>query len=116
MDVDDDAGRDEPMDMTILMIGDDGWYTTERLRGRACRRQALDRTSVDRDRALATMTMAEFADFLSQADEVESKGETKIDGKTAEHFQGKVNAREVAEETGGETAKRFKRACSATGT
>ena len=63
---------------------------------------------MDRTGALATMTMAEFANFLSNADQVESKGETKIDGKTAEHFQGKVNAREVAEKTGGETAKRFR--------
>jgi len=95
----------ESLDMTIVMIGHDTWYTAKDLEGELPDGKRWVH-EVKRTGALPTMTMAEFADFLSRADEVENKGETTIDGKTVEHFQGKVNAHEVAEETGGETAKR----------
>jgi hypothetical protein len=65
---------------------------------------------VDRTSAANTMSMSEFAEFLAGADEIEDKGEVQLRGKATTHYQGRVSAREVAEKTGGETAKRFEEA------
>ena len=56
------------------------------------------------------MSMSEFAEFLAGTDEIEDKGEVQLRGKATTHYQGRVSAREVAEKTGGETAKRFEEA------
>ncbi len=107
MDVRMTSSEDEvPTDMAMLMIRDDTWYSFKDSEGLLPDGKRWVH-SVDTSTAPTTMTMAEFADFLAGADEVSSEGDTTIDGKPVEHFQGKVNAREVAEETGGDTAKRF---------
>jgi hypothetical protein len=98
-------GSGEKVPMQMLLIRDDTWYTFDGLEELGAKWVH----SVDRSTAPSTMSMAEFAEFLANADEVESKGETQLGGRTVEHFQGEVNAREVAEETGGETAKRFEK-------
>jgi len=105
MDVEFTDGSGEKVPMQMLLIRDDTWYTFDGLEELGAKWVH----SVDRSTAPSTMSMAEFAEFLANADEVQSKGDTQIDGRKVEHFAGEVNARELAEETGGETAKRFEK-------
>ena len=96
----------EAIERTLLMIGDEIWVGGKGLE------QVLPEGkrwihSVDTSGASNTMTMSEFASFLKDADEIEDKGETDIRGIRVTHYAGQVNAREVAKETGGKTAKRF---------
>jgi hypothetical protein len=99
-------GENQPIKQTVLTIGDDTWFTGEGFEELLPEGRAWVH-SVDRTSAANTMTMAEFADFLAGADEIEDKGEVQIRGKKTTHYQGRVNARALAEETGGETAERF---------
>jgi hypothetical protein len=100
-------GDHDAIDMELLMVRDDVWYTFAELEEFA---GAGWVHAVDRSSAPETMTMSEFADFLANADRVESKGDTQINGRKVEHFGGEVNVTELAKETGGETAKRFQKA------
>jgi hypothetical protein len=93
-------GLDEPLDQTVLAIGDDVYVRTP----------AFDEFMpegkrwvhmVDRTASLTTMSMADHAAFLADADNVEDKGETTIRGRRVTHYQGDVNIRDLAQETGG---------------
>jgi hypothetical protein len=54
------------------------------------------------------MTPTDFGDFLKHAGDVRDKGETTVNGTRVTHYAGTVSANELAEDTGGETAKRMR--------
>jgi hypothetical protein len=54
------------------------------------------------------MTPSDFAEFLKNAGDVEDKGQGTINGKRVTHYAGTVSTNELAQDTGGETAKRMK--------
>ena len=92
MDVEFTDGSGEKVPMQMLLIRDETWYTFDELEELGAKWVH----TVDRSTAPSTMSMAEFAEFLANADEVQSKGETQIGGRSVEHFAGEVNARELA--------------------
>jgi HAMP domain-containing protein len=105
MDVDTSIDGGEPVPQKIVLIGDDVWVGNEQFEEIKPGKRWFH--SVDKETAPSTMTMAEFAEFLREADEIDDKGETQVNGKPVTHYQGNVNVRELADETGGETAKRY---------
>jgi hypothetical protein len=101
------AGQ-QPIDADIRLRGADAWMASEQF---ANVMPPGKRWLHMRDPAMAaqTMTPSEFVRFLEDADDVEDLGEEPVAGTRATHFRGKVDVGELAEETGGATAKRFER-------
>jgi hypothetical protein len=101
------AGQ-QPIDADIRLRGADAWMASEQFAGVM---PPGKRWLHMRDPAMATQTMtpSEFVRFLEGADDVEELGEEPVAGTRATHFRGKVDVGELAEETGGATAKRLER-------
>jgi len=94
--------------MNMRMIRDDLWLQMPRLSPLLPKGKEWVHM-VDHDSAPQTLTPSEFADFLAHADSVKKLDAGEINGRPVEHYQGTVNVRDLAEKTGGETAKRFER-------
>jgi hypothetical protein len=58
---------------------------------------------VERTAGLNSMMASDYARFVAQADDVEKMETTTIRGQQVVHYAGSVNAREMADETGGKT-------------
>jgi hypothetical protein len=100
---------EQPIDADLRMRGADAWMASEQFAGVM---PPGKRWLHMRDPELATQTMtpSEFVRFLEGAGEVEDLGEEPVAGTRATHFRGKVDVGELAEETGGATAKRLEQA------
>ena len=99
----DGPARRSPMQM--LLIRDDTWYTSdglEELRGQVGAR-------VDSRPRRTRCRWPSSPSSSPTPTRFRARATTQIGGASVEHYAGKVNARELAEETGGETAKRFEK-------
>jgi hypothetical protein len=99
---------EQPIDADLRMRGADVWMASKQF---ASVMPPGKRWLHMRDPEMATQTMtpSEFVRFLEGADEVEDLGEEPVAGTRATHFRGRIDVGELAEETGGATAKRFER-------
>lgn len=98
-------GQDEPLPQTYMSIGDDLWVGGKGFEALLPEGKRWIYT-VDATAMPQTMTLSEFADFLTEADGIEDKGETVVRGTPATHYQGRVSIRDLAEKSDGAYAKR----------
>jgi hypothetical protein len=106
--------KDEALTFRMLMrgIGDEFWFRYPRLERRMPRGKPWVH-AVDKSTAPTTLTPSEFAEFLSDADEVSEVGEERVLGKMTTHYQGMIDLEDLVDEIGGETEERFERALEA---
>jgi hypothetical protein len=102
-------GETGPLKQTILVVGEQMWMTSEGFEEIMPEGKKWVRFK-DATIGGETMSLTEFADFLTSAQDIEDRGEVEIGGRKTTHFQGAVSVRELANKTGGETAKRLKAA------
>jgi hypothetical protein len=99
----------EHVPMRMIIIGDDYWFHFPAFRPLMPRGKRWVH-SVDETTAPEALTPAEFAHFLSGADDVNVVDEdADVRGRPTTHYAGAIDPVEAAEEVGGETEARIKR-------
>jgi hypothetical protein len=102
MDVD-FAMQGEMITMTGLIVGKDMWFTSPQLAPLLPEGKRWVHM-VENSPMPETLSMSEFEGFLRGADEIDEKGETTIRGQKVTHYEGKVDLRELAEQSDGKMA------------
>jgi hypothetical protein len=104
-------GEPVPIRMRMLNIEDEFWFRYRTPEAAQMMPKGKPWVHmVDRTVAPSTLTPSEFAEFLSEADEVEEVGEARVMDQATTHYRGMIDVEKLGDEVGGETKERIQRA------
>jgi hypothetical protein len=99
--------EDGVLDMRTITVGDRVWYAYEQAEDAMPQGKRWVRGADEE--SPPSLTMAELATVVAEADDIERVGETTIAGRKAEHYRGTVSYGELGDHTEPAVAERLER-------